>query len=138
MPAIVPLPEKRCDSEKITVNLGPVDLGRVDLLVQEGFYANRSDLIRTAIRNQLAGHAEEMARTVARQTFEIGLMDLDAATLERARGKGERLDIRVIGLVRIAGDVTPELARETIASLTVLGTLQANRALRAALADRLS
>lgn len=138
MPAIVPLPEKRCDSEKITVNLGPVDLGRVDLLVQEGFYANRSDLIRTAIRNQLAGHAEEMARTVARQTFEIGLMDLDAATLESAREKGERLDIRVIGLVRIAGDVTPELARETIASLTVLGTLQANRALRAALADRLS
>ena len=138
MPAIVPLPEKRCDSEKITVNLGPVDLGRVDLLVQEGFYANRSDLIRTAIRNQLAGHAEEIARTVARQTFEIGLMDIDAATLETARENGERLAIRVIGLVRIARDVTPDLARDTIESLTVLGTLQASREMRAALADRLS
>jgi Ribbon-Helix-Helix transcriptional regulator family len=41
------------DSEKITINLGFVDLGRVDLMVREGFYSNRADFIRTAIRNQL-------------------------------------------------------------------------------------
>ncbi len=136
MPNVVPIPDKRCDSEKITINLGPVDLGRVDLLVQDGFYANRSDLIRTAIRNQLANHADEMAQSMSRQTFELGLIDLDAATLERTRQAGERLSIRVVGLVRIAPDVTPDLARATIASLTVLGTVQASRAVKKALADR--
>lgn len=136
MPTIVPLPDKRCDSEKITVNLGPVDLGRVDLLVQDGFYSNRTDLIRTAIRNQLSSHAEEMAKSIARQTFELGLIDLDADILRRALEKGERLSLRVVGLIRIARDVTPELARDTIESLTVLGTVQASREIKQALADR--
>jgi len=137
MPSIVPLPDKRCDTEKITINLGPVDLGRVDLLVQDGFYSNRTDLIRTAIRNQLAGHAEEVSRSIARQTFELGLVDLDAATLQRARDAGERLALRVVGLVRIAKDVTPELARDTIDSLTVLGSVQASREIKQALSDRI-
>jgi Arc/MetJ-type ribon-helix-helix transcriptional regulator len=137
MPNIVPLPEKRCDTEKITINLGPVDLGRIDLLVQDGFYSNRTDLIRTAIRNQLGSHGEEMARSIARQTFELGLMDLDSATLEHARQRGERLAIKVVGLVRIASDVSVELALDTIDSLTVLGTVQARREIKAALADRI-
>lgn len=138
MPTIVPLPEKRCDTEKITINLGPVDLGRVDLLVQDGFYSNRTDLIRTAIRNQLASHSEEMARSIARQTFELGLIDLDVATLERIRDAGDRLAIRVIGLVRIAKEVRPELARDTIESLTVLGSVQATPEVKKALAGRIS
>lgn len=138
MPNVVPLPDKRCDSEKITINLGPVDLGRVDLLVQDGFYANRTDMIRTAIRNQLATHADEMARSIARQTYELGLIDLDTPTLERSREKGERLSLKVVGLVRIANDVAPDLARDTIHSLTVLGTVQASREVKQALADRIS
>lgn len=137
MPSIVPLPDKRCDTEKITINLGPVDLGRVDLLVQDGFYSNRTDLIRTAIRNQLASHAEEMSRSIARQTFELGLVDLDTAILERARDNGERLCLRVVGLVRIAKDVSPDLARDTIESLTVLGSVQASREIKQALSDRI-
>jgi len=137
VPNIVPLPDKRCDTEKITINLGPVDLGRVDLLVQDGFYSNRTDLIRTAIRNQLANHAEEVSRSIARQTFELGLVDLDAATLQRARDKGERLAIRVVGLVRIAKDVSPDLARDTIESLTVLGSVQASREIKNVLSDRI-
>jgi Arc/MetJ-type ribon-helix-helix transcriptional regulator len=137
MPSVVPLPDRRCDTEKITINLGPVDLGRVDLLVQDGFYSNRTDLIRTAIRNQIASHSEEMARSIARQTFELGLIDLDATTLREAVAKGERLALRVVGLVRIAADVTPDLAIEAIDSLTVLGTVQASRDVKKALADRL-
>ena len=137
MPSVVPLPDRRCDTEKITINLGPVDLGRVDLLVQDGFYSNRTDLIRTAIRNQIASHSEEMARSIARQTFELGLIDLDATTLREAVAKGERLALRVVGLVRIAADVTPDLAIEAIDSLTVLGTVQASRDVKKALADRI-
>lgn len=125
------------DSEKITINLGFVDLGRVDLLVQEGFYSNRSDFIRSAIRRQLDQHAESLNRSVDRHSLELGLRDYGSAELEAARRANEMLHIKVLGLVRIAQDVTPELARATIGSLTVLGALQASAAVKSALADRI-
>jgi Arc/MetJ-type ribon-helix-helix transcriptional regulator len=125
------------DSEKITINLGLVDLGQIDLLVSEGFYSNRTDLIRAAIRNQLASHADAIRQSVARRTLVVGLQDLSRADLEAARGSGTRLRIHVLGLVRIAADVSPELARESIESITVLGALQASAPVKAALAGRI-
>lgn len=125
------------DLEKITINLGYVDLGRIDLLVREGFYSNRSDFIRTAIRNQLATQADVIARSVERSTFEIGLREITRSDLEAARSASEMLHIKVVGLARIAADVTPDLARAAIGSLTVLGALQAPPAIRSALADRI-
>lgn len=125
------------DSEKITINLGYVDLGRIDLLVQEGFYSNRTDFIRTAIRTQLATHAPEVARTVERHELELGLREFSVADLEAVRAAGRTLHVRVIGLARIAPEVTPELALATIGSLTVLGALQASPAVKAALKDRI-
>jgi Arc/MetJ-type ribon-helix-helix transcriptional regulator len=133
-----PIRERVPDSDKITMNLGYVDLGRIDLLVQEGFYSNRTDFIRTAIRNQLTTHAREVARSIDRHMLELGLRDLGVADLEAARAAGETLHIKVVGLVRIAADVTPELARATIGTLTVVGALQASPALKAALADRIN
>ena len=125
------------ESEKITLNLGYVDLGRIDLLVQEGFYSNRSDFIRSAIRNQLAAHGPEITRSIERHTLELGLREYSVADLEAVRRAGDRLHIKVIGLARIANDVSPELARATIGSITVLGALQASASVKAALADRL-
>lgn len=125
------------DSEKITINLGLVDLGQIDLLVSEGFYSNRTDLIRAAIRNQLASHADAIRQSVARRTLVVGLQDLSRADLEAARRSGTRLRIHVLGLVRIAADVSPELARESIESITVLGALQASAPVKAALAGRI-
>ena len=125
------------DTEKITINLGVIDLGQVDLLVQEGFYSNRTDLIRTAIRNQLAVHADVLRQTVARRTLVLGLQEFSKRDLEAIRKSGARLRIHVLGLVRIAEDVSPALARETIESIAVLGALHASPAVRAALADRL-
>lgn len=127
----------RGDSEKITINLGHVDLGRIDLLVQEGFYSNRSDFIRSAIRSQLGLHASEIARSLERHTLELGLRDYTVADLEAVRRAGETLHVKVVGLARIAPDVTPELARATIASLTVLGALQASPEVKRALAERI-
>jgi Arc/MetJ-type ribon-helix-helix transcriptional regulator len=129
--------EKAPESEKITINLGYVDLGRVDLLVQEGFYSNRTDFIRTAIRNQLAGHSEQVSRSIDRHTLELGLRDYGVADLEAARAAGEMLHVKVVGLVRIAPDVTPELARAAIGSITVLGALHASPQVKAALASRI-
>lgn len=129
---------KQPDSEKITINLGHVDLGRIDLLVQDGFYGNRTDFIRTAIRNQLAAEAEAVSRSIQRHTLEMGLRDVTRGELEAAVAKGETLHVRVVGLVRIASDVSPELARAAIGSLTVLGALQAGSAVRAALKDRIT
>ena len=129
--------EKTPDSEKITLNLGFVDLGRIDLLVQEGFYSNRSDFIRTAIRNQLDGHGDVVTRSIQRNTMELGLRDYSRAELEALRDAGEVLHVKVVGLARIAPDVTPELARAVIGSLTVLGALQATADIRKALADRI-
>ena len=131
------LRDKGSDSEKITINLGYVDLGRIDLLVQEGFYSNRTDFIRTAIRNQLATHAETVSQTLVRHTLELGLRDYTSADLETVRKAGEMLHIKVVGLARIAPDVTPELALATIGSITVLGALQASPEIKSALADRI-
>jgi Arc/MetJ-type ribon-helix-helix transcriptional regulator len=125
------------DTEKLTINLGVVDLGQIDLLVQEGFYSNRTDLIRTAIRNQLATHGDELKKTVARRTLVLGLQSFSRADLERAAEAGQRLQIHVVGLARIADDVSPELARATIASVEVLGAFHASAAVRSALADRI-
>ena len=132
------LRDKTPDSEKITINLGYVDLGRIDLLVQEGFYSNRSDFSRTAIRNHLDSHAEVVSKSVERHTMELGLQDISVAYLEALRDAGEMVHVKVVGLVRIAHDVTPELAKQTIGSLNVLGSLQASKEVKAALADRIT
>jgi Arc/MetJ-type ribon-helix-helix transcriptional regulator len=128
---------KVLDNEKITINLGFVDLGRVDLLVQEGFYANRTDFIRTAIRNQLDAQADAVRQSIARHTLDLGLRDISKAELEAVLKAGEQLHIKVVGLVRIAPDVPPDLAVATIASLTVLGALQASPAIKAILGQRI-
>lgn len=125
------------ETEKMTVNVGVVDLGHVDLLVQEGFYSNRSDLIRTALRNQLALHAETVRQTVARRTLTVGLQHYSRADLERVQAAGQRLQIQVVGLARIADDVPPELALATIESVTVLGAFQASTAVRRVLSGRI-
>jgi Arc/MetJ-type ribon-helix-helix transcriptional regulator len=124
------------ESEKITINIGHIDLGQIDLLVQEGFYSNRTDFIRTAIRNQLATHADVVKQTVARRTLVLGLQHFSRQDLEAVQTAGQMLRIQVLGLARIADDVSPELARATIESITVLGALQASPAVKAALADR--
>jgi len=124
-------------TEKITINLGLVDLGQIDLLVQEGFYSNRTDFIRTAIRNQLAVHKEEVRRTVARKTLVLGVQHYTRSDLEAARAAGEKLQINVLGLASIADDVSPELALATIDSIEVLGAFRASPAVRAALAGRI-
>ena len=127
----------RSVDEKITINLGCVDLGQIDLLVQEGFYANRTDLIRTAIRNQIDRHAEVVREVVARRMLVLGIQVFTAADLKALKAAGQRLDLRVLGLASIADDVSPALALATIESLTVLGALRASPAVRAALAPRL-
>src|SRR5919107_2663734 len=125
------------ETEKITINLGVVDLGQIDLLVQEGFYTNRTDLIRTAIRNQLSTHAEVVRETVARKTLVLGLEHYTRRDLEAVREAGETLEIKVLGLASIDDDVGPELALETIDSIVVLGALRASPAVKSALAGRI-
>jgi len=127
---------KSGDTEKITVNLGYVDLGHVDLMVQEGFYSNRTDFIRTAIRNQLERHAEIVKQSVSRQSLDLGLRHYSRHDLEAVCAAGQMLHIQVLGLASIGQDVTPELARAAIASVAVLGALHASPAVKAALADR--
>ncbi|HJV84250.1 MAG TPA: CopG family transcriptional regulator [Noviherbaspirillum sp.] len=125
------------DTEKITINLGPIDLGQIDLLVQEGFYSNRTDLIRTAIRNQLQAHADMIRQTVARKSLVLGLQHYTRTDLEAVRDAGQKLQIQVLGLASIGADVTPELALAAIDSITVLGALHASTAVKAALAGRI-
>jgi Arc/MetJ-type ribon-helix-helix transcriptional regulator len=134
----VPRQIKPTDTEKITVNLGYVDLGRIDLLVEEGFYTNRTDFIRAAVRSQLGSHAADVGQLVERRTLDVGLRDFTAADLEAARVAGEVLHIKVVGLARLAPDITPALARATIGSINVLGALQASAEVRAALGDRIT
>jgi Arc/MetJ-type ribon-helix-helix transcriptional regulator len=131
------LRSRAVESEKITINLGYVDLGQIDLMVMDGFYSNRTDFIRAAIRNQLDRHADAVRQSIARKTLEIGLSHYSREDLEAARKSGALVSINVLGLASIADDVTPELARASIASVTVLGALQASPEVIAALADRM-
>src|SRR5271155_1401252 len=108
---------KSPDSEKLTINLGFVDLGHIDLLVRDGFYSNRSDFIRTAIRNELAAHADATKQPTSRLTLELGLRTFTRQDLEAVQAAGERIRIRVLGLVALADDVSPDLARATIESI---------------------
>jgi Arc/MetJ-type ribon-helix-helix transcriptional regulator len=132
-----PPKERASDSEKITINLGFVDLGSIDLLVRDGFYSNRTDFIRTAIRNLLATHSEAVKTSIVRHTLEVGLRDYSRHDLEKMRAAGEKLAVRVVGLARIAPDVSPELALATIDTIHVLGALQAAPEIKSALADRI-
>ena len=137
MPALRPTANAKPVDEKITINVGFVDLGQIDLLVQEGFYANRSDLIRTALRNQIASHAEAVRQVVSRRMLVLGIQHLTTLELEAVRARGETLDVRVLGLLSVAPDVTPELALATLNSIDVLGALHATPQVKSALADRL-
>ena len=134
---ITPIRAKAGETEKVTINLGYVDLGQVDLMVQEGFYSNRTDFIRTAIRNQLTTHADVVRQTVARKTLELGLRHYTRADLEAVRQRNEKLHIQVLGLATIAADVTPELVEATIESITVLGVLQASPEIKAVLVNKM-
>lgn len=127
---------KAPESEKLTINLGFVDLGRIDLLVRDGFYANRADFIRTAVRNQLDRQGDAVTQSFARKKLTLGLSHFTRQDLEAARDAGTPLHIQVLGLASIAPDVTPELARAAIASVQVLGAFHARPAVKAALADR--
>lgn len=135
-PNVRELRPKPPETEKITINLGYVDLGHIDLMVQDGFYSNRTDFIRTAIRNQLERHADVVKQSTVRKNLELGLRIYNREDLEAARRAGEMLHINVLGLASIAEDVTADLARATIASVSVLGALHATPAVKAALADR--
>ncbi len=137
MPPRTPHASVKPQDEKITINVGFVDLGQIDLLVQEGFYANRSDLIRTAIRNQLASHADAVRQVVGRKMLVLGIHHFSVDDLRAIERRGETVDLRVLGLASIADDVSPELARSAIASLNVLGAFHASAAVKAALADRM-
>ncbi|KRR21197.1 CopG family transcriptional regulator [Bradyrhizobium lablabi] len=137
MSSVRELRPKPPETEKITINLGYVDLGHVDLMVQEGFYSNRTDFIRTAVRNQLERHADVVRQSTARKSLDLGLRNYTREDLEAVQRAGETLHINVLGLASISQDVTPELARATIASVSVLGALHASPAVKAALADRI-
>ena len=123
-------------SDKITINVGLVDLGQIDLLVDEGFYANRTDFIRTAIRRQLDSRADAVNDTVTRRALKLGTHHLSRRDLEQLRDAGQTVDLHVLGLATIAHDVSPELALATISSVEVLGAFRAPREVKAALATR--
>jgi Arc/MetJ-type ribon-helix-helix transcriptional regulator len=131
------LRERSGDSEKVTINLGFVDLGHIDVLVREGFYSNRTDFIRTAIRNHLASHADAVKQSIVRHTLELGLRRYGREELESLKAKGGKLNIQVVGLATIDDDVKPELALATIESITVLGALHASKDVKSALSDRI-
>jgi Arc/MetJ-type ribon-helix-helix transcriptional regulator len=126
------------DPEKITINISAVDLGKIDLLVQESLYSNRSDFIRTAIRNLLDKHNQEIQQSVTRNSYAIGALVYDKSDFEKRKAKGEKIKVNVVGFLHLASDITPELAREVVDSIQVRGIFHASEEVKAALADRMT
>ncbi len=125
------------DSEKITINMGPVDLGKIDLLVEQGHYSNRTDFIRTAIRSQLDKHTPEVQHAVTTNSFAVGVLSYDRSHLERLKAKRKKLTITVIGALHLSKDISPELACEAIESVQVRGIFHASDEVKAALAGKM-
>jgi len=125
------------DTEKITINLGPVDLGRIDVLVEQGLYSNRTDAIRSAIRTLLDRHEPVIQNVSVQKSFSLGVLILSRADLERWKASGEKKSLHIIGHLSLAKDIAPELARETIESIRVRGTFRASEELKRALTDRI-
>ncbi len=125
------------ETEKITINMSVVDLGQIDLLVEEGFYSNRTDFIRAAIRHQLLRHDTELKQSIVRKTMAVGVVNYSRKDLEKAQARGEQVSARVIGMLVIDDDVSPELAAATINTIKVFGVFQANKAVKEAIADRI-
>jgi Arc/MetJ-type ribon-helix-helix transcriptional regulator len=126
------------DSEKITINIGSVDLGRIDLLVQEGFYSNRTDFIRTAIRNQLERQSTTVDSIKSRKSMVIGTLVFNNRDLQEKKANNEMVNIKVIGMLILADDITPELALDTIQSITVHGVFKAPDDLKEVLKERIN
>lgn len=125
------------DTEKITINLGVVDLGKIDLLVEQGFYTNRTDFIRNAIRSNLDKHEITVQETITRKNSVLGILVYSASDLEKRQAKGEKMNIHIIGMLVLGNDITPELARETISSIKVLGIFNASDEVKKAITDRI-
>jgi Arc/MetJ-type ribon-helix-helix transcriptional regulator len=125
------------DTEKITINMSAVDLGKVDLLVQEGFYSNRTDFIRTAIRNQLDKHNLEIQQSVSRNNYGVGVLFYSRSDIERFKAKGQKVNIKMIGMLSLASDIPTDLARDVIESIKVLGIFIVSDEVKAALSDRM-
>lgn len=126
------------ETEKITINLGPVDLGRIDVLVEQGLYSNRTDLIRTAIRNQLERHESLIQDITTRNSYSLGVLIYGRKDLEQLRERGKKVSIHVLGMLTLTSSISPELALETIESIVVRGKLIAPKAVREALGDRIN
>jgi|MTBAKSStandDraft_2_1061841.scaffolds.fasta_scaffold03697_6 Arc/MetJ-type ribon-helix-helix transcriptional regulator len=125
------------DTEKITINMSAVDLGKVDLLVNEGLYSNRTDFIRTAIRSQLEKHTFEIQQSVTRHSSVIGVLSYSRVDLEKRKQKGKKMSFSVIGMLILQNDIPPELAAEVIEEIKVRGIFNASPEVKAALADRI-
>jgi Arc/MetJ-type ribon-helix-helix transcriptional regulator len=125
------------DTEKITINMSVVDLGKIDLLVDQGHFSSRSDLIRTAIREKLAEYDDVLKEEVSRRDIGVGVNLITRKDLERVRNAGIRREYIVVGLLTMAKDIPPELASETIETIRVYGVLQASEEVKKALADRI-
>jgi Arc/MetJ-type ribon-helix-helix transcriptional regulator len=125
------------DTEKITINMSAVDLGKIDLLVQEGLYSNRTDLIRTAIRNLLDKHNIEIQQSVVRHAFGLGMFHYDRSDFEKIKSSGKKIEISIVGMLDLSYNITPELADEVVASVQVRGIFQASEEVKKILADRM-
>lgn len=123
------------DTEKVCVNLAAVELGKIDVLVSQGLFTSRTDLIRAGIRKVLEENGEAVQR-VALGAAGLGIMAITRKQLEQARKAGEKLDMKVIGILVIDPDVTPELADTTIHEIRIFGTLRGPKAVLARIGDR--
>ena len=119
------------ETEKITINIDVVDLGKIDLLVEQGFYSNRTDLIKSSIRNEVNKHEEVVSKIVVSKSYNVGVTKFSKEELEEVARSNKILDVKVLGLLIIADDVPVDLAKKTIKYLNVFGVFKAPAEIKA-------
>jgi Arc/MetJ-type ribon-helix-helix transcriptional regulator len=124
-------------TEKITININTIDLGHIDLLVNEGYYATRTEFIKTAVKKQLDRHEEDTKKLIEQKAkhgdyeLSIGVGGFTKSELERIIQKKEaKIKMIFIGLFITPKDVTLELLEQAVESIKVYGVCRCSQEIK--------
>ena len=104
--------------------------------MERGLYASREAFLQTAARNLLHEHGMDLPQAATGRLTAAGIVMHSRKSLEKLLAAGRQVELNITGILRLADDVTPELACAVIKSLKVCGAFQASPEVKAALIER--
>ena len=117
-------------SEKVSVNINTSTLSSIDLLIDHGYYSNRSDFINQALREGIQKHQKTLDRIIDAKTeangespnqWFIGVYGLEKREIDAAKSRGITMEIKGYGVLVIDAENDEEDLYPVIRSIKVKG-----------------